>query len=236
MVLATNPKHSTTGASMKKINYIQTKTSIFCYLIITLHKIHSFLIYSSLDLKFLKWPCKTVLKHIAISVWYWFILMRWSSWMINIPFHLWNKVTMPYWSSSWLMLHDKMILLFLEEGMEGKVELRCKNIIFVSIFTHLQSFKPEINFLNCAYKEAVRQRFVIYLFMPNLWGEHAETILICLHSHQKRGSCCAPKQNEGLLLQKLVFSLATFINVSISDKWESVILLINFQILLKGNI
>lgn len=105
------------------------------------------------------------------------------------------------------MLHYKMILLFLKEGIERKVELRCKNVIFVSIFTHLQSFKTEINFLNCAYKEAVWQRFLIYFFMLNLRGEHAETILIDFHSPQKGEPCCAPKQNEGLLLQKTTFLL-----------------------------
>lgn len=144
--------------------------------------------------------------YIAISVWYCIIFMRWSSWMINILIHLWNKVTMPYWSSSWLMLCDKMILLFLEEGIEGKVELRCKKIFFVSVFTHLQSFKAEVNFLNTVYKEIAWQRFIIYFCVPTPWGEHAELILICFHSHQKGGSRSAPKQNEGLLLHKLVFS------------------------------
>lgn len=144
--------------------------------------------------------------YMAISVWYCIILLRWSSWMINIPLHLWNKVTMPYWSSSWLMLCDKMILLFLEEGIEGKVELRSKKIIFLSIFTHLQPFKTEVDFLNSVYEEAAWQRFVIYFCVPNLWGEHAELNLICFHSHHNGGSCCAPKQNEGLLLHKLVFA------------------------------
>lgn len=41
-ILATNPKHSTAGTAVKKINYILAKSSILCYCISTHHKIHCF--------------------------------------------------------------------------------------------------------------------------------------------------------------------------------------------------
>lgn len=58
-----------------------------------------------------------------------------------------------------LMLCDRMILLFLEGGIEDKMELKSKKIIFfLPIPPHSQLFITEMNFLNNVYEETHQGR------------------------------------------------------------------------------
>jgi len=48
-----------------------------------------------------------------------------------------------------------MILLFLEEGIEGKLELRPEKIGFFVNIHSFTAFQTEVNCLNSVYEEAV---------------------------------------------------------------------------------
>lgn len=92
-----------------------------------------------------------------------------------------------------LMLCDRMILLFLEGGIEDKMELKSKKIFFFTHTPTLTAFHNRNEFLKqCIWGNTPRQRFVIHFYVPNLWLKCAGWNLIGFDSQQKEGPWCAP--------------------------------------------